>query len=121
MRHYEIMKYAFEITDESANKIIREQVFNNLNQNMTQEKRKEIFNKQKTFVNSLRDQMEEGKILENIAEYKNKVMVVITSSNKDNGYVIIIFDKEITGDKYSIKIDTELNKIYIEDEGVLNE
>ena len=35
MRHYEIMRYAFEITDESANKIIREQVFNNLNQKVT--------------------------------------------------------------------------------------
>lgn len=121
MKHYEVMRYAFEITDENANKIIREQVFNNLNPNITQEKRKEMFNKQKAFVNSLRDQMEEGKILEDIAKYKNKIMVVIASSNKDNEYVAIIFDKEVTGERYSIKIDAELDKVYIEDGGILNE
>ena len=115
MRHYEIKRYAFEITNESVNKTIRKEMFNNLKPAENDIKLKQIF------VNSLRGQMEEGKPFEDIAKYKNKIMVVIASPDKDNEYIIVIFDKEITGKGYLLKIDTEIDKLYIEDGGIINE
>lgn len=121
MRHYEVMRYAFAITDVNANKTIRERIFNNLKPAENDIKLKKIRDNQQIFVNSLRGQMEEGKPFEDIAKYKNKIMVVIASPDKDNEYIIVIFDKEVTGKGYLLKIDTEKDKIYIEDGGTIDE
>ena len=121
MRHYEIKRCAFEITNENVNKTIRKEMFNNLKPAENDIKLKKIRDNQQIFVNSLRGQMEEGKPFEDIAKYKNKIMVVIASPDKDNEYIIVIFDKEVTGKGYLLKIDTEIDKIYIEDGGIINE
>ena len=96
-------------------------MFNNLKPAENDIKLKKIRDNQQIFVNSLRGQMEEGKPFEDIAKYKNKIMVVIASPDKDNEYIIVIFDKEVTGKGYLLKIDTEIDKIYIEDGGIINE
>lgn len=121
MRYYEIMRYAFKITNESTNKTIRKEVFNDLDSNMSQERRSDMFNKQHAFIKLLRNEMQEGRILADIAEYKNNIMVIVASPNNINEYIIIIFDKHITGERYEVKMDKELNKIYIEEGGIINE
>lgn len=121
MRHYEIKRYAFEITNENVNKTIRKEMFNNLKPAENDIKLKKIRDNQQIFVNSLRGQMEEGKPFEDIAKYKNNIMVIVASPNNINEYIIIIFDKHITGERYEVKMDKELNKIYIEEGGIINE
>lgn len=121
MRYYEIKRHAFEITDEEANRLIRDKVFNNLKPAESDEKRKAMYQSQKNFINSLRKQMEEGKSFEDIKEYKNKVMVVIAVPDEDNTYAAIFFDREKTDKMYSINIDLEKELLYITEGETIDE
>lgn len=121
MRYYEIKRYAFEITDESVNKTIRKEIFNDLKPAENDAKLQKMRQNQQIFIESLRSQMKKGEAFEDIAEYKNKIMVILASPNENNEYVAIIFDKEVTGKQYLLKIDIEIDKIYIEDGGIINE
>ena len=121
MRYYEIKRYAFEITDESVNRLIRDKFFNNLKPAESDEKRKAMYQGQKNFINSLRKQMEDGKSFEDIKEYRNKVMFVIAAPDENNTYAAIFFDKDKTDEMYLINMDLEKELLYITEGETIDE
>lgn len=115
-RIYEVHSTLFTCKEELLAKAIRKKAFLEGIENPTKEQLNIAKEEQVKFIEALRENMEDGKVLESVKEYKNKRTTLIPSPVSVCSFLIIFFDMDTneTAVKCEVAFDENKEKFYME-------